>query len=568
MSKTKTLTRRTLLQGTCALGMTHSAPSIWAGNTRNSRPNSIARRPNILLIIADDQGYGDLGCHGNQYIRTPNLDRLASESVEFTRFCVSPVCAPTRASLMTGRYNYRTGVLDTYLGRAMMYPDEITLPQVLATNGYRTGIFGKWHLGDNYPMRPIDRGFQEALVHNGGGICQPADPPWGSNYQDPVLQHNGKTVQTTGYCTDIFTNAAVRFIEDNRNTPFFAYLATNAPHTPLQIDERYYKPYADMGLNEETARVYGMIENIDENVGRLLKRLDELNLRDDTIVIFMTDNGPQQSRYTAGLRGLKTTVYEGGIRVPFFLRWPEIFRAGRKIERLAAHIDIMPTLLDLCGISSEDINPMDGTSLLPLLTGRRGAFPERTLYFQWHRGDVPELYRNCAAVSDKYKLVDGDELYDLLQDPAEQFNIANENADIVSRMRSGYEKWLLDVTQTHGNFPPRIFLGSPHENPTMLTRQDWRGPRAGWRQDSLGHWEVKVTSPGIYRIRCLFRAREEMAQVSLRLADVMLDKLAPAHETTCIFDSIPIQTGDTRLETWLSLPDKTVGVDYVEITRL
>ncbi len=568
MSQPHTLTRRTLLRGTCALGITLSAPRILAAQTRGNRRTDTAKQPNIVLIITDDQGYGDLGCHGNKYIRTPNLDRLASESTEFTRFCVSPVCAPTRASLMTGRYNYRTGVLDTYLGRAMMHPDETTLPQVLTAHGYRTGIFGKWHLGDNYPMRPIDRGFQEALVHNGGGICQPSDPPWGSNYFDPVLQQNGKPIRTTGYCTDIFTDAAIRFIEENRNRSFFVYLATNAPHAPLQIHERYFQPYVTMGLDEETAKVYGMVENIDENIGKLLKRLDDLNLSEDTVVIFMTDNGPQQPRYTAGLRGQKGSVYEGGIRVPFFIRWPGTFQAGRTIDRLAAHIDILPTLLDICGIPVPDSNPIDGTSLLSLMTNRYGSFPERTLYFQWHRGDVPELYRNCAAVSDRYKLVNGNELYDLLDDAGEQLNIAKGNDSIVSQMRSGYEDWLLDVTQTHGNVPPRIFLGTPYENPAMLTRQDWRGPRAGWREDSLGHWEVKIVEGGAYRIQCLFRAREETAQVSLRLSDVMLSRSAAAGETSCLFDSVPLQAGDTRLETWLSVAGATVGMDYVEVTKL
>jgi len=304
------LNRRTFgkLAGASAL-MTSAA---FNGQTQNQQPN-------VILVITDDQGYGDLGVHGNQEIQTPNLDSFATESVHFKNFYVCPVCAPTRASLMTGRYNYRTGVVDTYLGRAMMFGDEVTLAHSLGEAGYKTGIFGKWHLGDNYPMRPDDQGFQEALVHKGGGIGQPSDPP-GNTYFDPVLYHNGRDKKYEGYCTDIFTNATIDFIEKNRNQPFFAYLSTNAPHTPLQIHDKYVQPYLDKGLDETTAKVYGMITNLDENMGRLLSRLDELDLSENTIVIFMTDNGAQQSRYNAGLRGRKGTVYEGGIRVPFYIR--------------------------------------------------------------------------------------------------------------------------------------------------------------------------------------------------------------------------------------------------------
>ena len=230
------------------------------------------RQPNIVLVITDDQGYGDLGLHGNARIRTPNLDRLGRESVRFNRFYVCPVCSPTRACLMTGRWNYRTGVVDTYLGRSMMHPDEVTLAEALKAGGYRTGIFGKWHLGDNYPMRPQDQGFDEGLINRGGGLTQPSDPE-GNSYFDPILYRNGRQVKTKGYCTDVVTDAALRFIERNRRKPFFAYVSTVAPHVPLQIAERWWKPYADAGLDDTTAKVYGMFENIDANVGRIMGRL-------------------------------------------------------------------------------------------------------------------------------------------------------------------------------------------------------------------------------------------------------------------------------------------------------
>ena len=243
---------------------------LLSGCVQSGKISYDGTQPNIVLIITDDQGYGDLGSTGNQQIQTPNLDRFAEESTRFNRFYVSPVCAPTRASLMTGRYNYRTGVVDTYVGRAMMESSEITLAELLRDAGYDTGIFGKWHLGDTWPIRPMDQGFAESLVHMGGGIGQPSDPP-DNTYFEPTLQHNGETVRPDGYCTDIFADAAIEYIKEQRSKPFFVYLATNAPHGPLQIDEQYVAKYRDMGIENKTARIYGMVENIDENVGKVLE---------------------------------------------------------------------------------------------------------------------------------------------------------------------------------------------------------------------------------------------------------------------------------------------------------
>jgi arylsulfatase A-like enzyme len=308
------------------------------------------RRPNVVFILTDDQGYGDVGIHGNDKIRTPNMDRVAREGIQFTQFHANPVCSPTRASLMTGRYYYRTGVVDTYLGRSMMYPDEVTVAEMLAPAGYRTGIFGKWHLGDNYPLRAIDQGFQDAVVIKGGGLRQPAGIPGGDGYFDPILLNNGKPQRYQGYCTDIYTDEALKFMERNRTRPFFLYLPTNAPHGPLEIGDSWVEPYRKMGLSDTTAKIYGMVANVDHNIGRVLAKLSELKLEQDTIVIFMTDNGPQQGdRFNGGMRGRKGTVYEGGIRVPFFVRWPRMVQPGTKTDRLAAHIDVLPTLLDACG---------------------------------------------------------------------------------------------------------------------------------------------------------------------------------------------------------------------------
>ncbi|MBI1388944.1 MAG: sulfatase-like hydrolase/transferase, partial [bacterium] len=398
------------------------------------RVSADANQPNVLLVMTDDQGFGDLGVHGNDKVRTPNIDAFARQSVEFTQFYVCPVCAPTRSSLMTGRYNYRTGVVDTWIGRAMMHGDEVTMAEMFGGAGYRTGIFGKWHLGDCAPMRSIDQGFQESLVHYGGGMTQPSDAP-GASYFDPVLVHNGEQQQYKGYCTDIFATACRQFMEAKSGKPFFAYLATNAPHVPLQIEERYMKPYLSMGLDETTARVYGMEENIDENFGMLMKTLDDLGISDNTIVIFMTDNGPQQQRYNAGMRGRKGMVYEGGIRVPFYIRWPKRFQAGESVATPAAHIDVAPTLLAACGIEKPDAVHFDGRNLLPLIEESSPDWSDRYLFFQWHRGDKPERFRDCAVRGPRYKLVNGKELYDLKDDPAESTDIAAKHPDIVEEMR-------------------------------------------------------------------------------------------------------------------------------------
>lgn len=557
-------------------------------------------RPNVILLMTDDQGFGDLGEHGNPVIRTPQLDALARQSVWFKNFYVSPVCAPTRASLMTGRYNYRTGVVDTYLGRAMMHGDEVTLAEMLRTAGYRTGIFGKWHLGDNYPMRPIDQGFDEALVHNGGGIGQPADPP-GNLYTDPILQHNGKSVRSKGYCSDIFTDAAIDFITADRERPFFVYIPYNCPHSPLQVPASYAAPYEKMDLSisafpqtgfplrgkispETTAKVYGMITNIDDNVGKLLTALERMKLAENTIVIFLTDNGPQQNRYNGGLRGRKGSVYDGGIRVPCYVRWPARLKAGHVVDRIAAHIDIVPTLLAACGVKKPAGVKLDGRSLLPLLKGERIDWADRTLYFQWHRGDEPIPYRGFAARGQRFKLVQANwgghqkrskplafELFDMRNDPFETKNIVAEHPDVVKKMKADYQAWFRDVSGTRGYAPPRIHLGTPHENPVILTRQDWRGPKAGWRPESLGYWEVTVAREGTFDVTFRFSAVKKNAvknaTARFSLGSVTKTLKLATDAKTCTFQNLRLAAGDGRLEAVITEAGRQRGVQYVDVAR-
>ncbi len=527
--------------------------------------------PNVILIMTDDQGYGDLGVHGNDKIRTPHLDKLAKEGVQLTSFHVMPVCSPTRACLMTGRYNYRTGVVDTYIGRSMMHPDEATVAEMLGAAGYKTGIFGKWHLGDNYPLRAIDQGFQEALTLKGGGIGQPSDPPGGDHYQDPTLYRNGKPEKMKGYVSDLLMNGAIDFIAANRDRRFFTYIAFNAPHGPLEVPEGALDRYK--GLPDATARVYTMVTNVDDNIGRLLAKLDELKLADDTLLVFITDNGPQQERYNAGMRGRKGSVFEGGIRVPCFVRWPAALKGARTIDRVAAHIDLAPTILDACGAKAPDAVKFDGRSLLPLLRGDRIEWPDRTLFFQWHRGDAPEMGRACAAVSQRWKWVRQQPnqpamLFDLQADPAEKEDVSKSNAQTAAELQDRYEAWFKDVSATRGYAPPRIRVGSPHENPTLLTRQDMRGPKSGWGPRNRGHWELEAERDGTYEIRLLFRPAPAGAVAKLSLGEQSLERPLAAGARECRFKEVSLKAGPFRLDPSIAAAGgEPTGVEYVEVRR-
>ena len=524
---------------------------------RFSAPET-ASSPNIVLIMTDDQGWAQLGVHGDDVLQTPHLDQFAAESIEFTRFYVSPVCAPTRANLLTGRYNYRTGVVDTRLGRALMAPDEVTLAELLAGAGYRTSIFGKWHLGGNHPMRPIDQGFEESVVSR-GARSRPHTSPETESYFDPVFSHNGELERYEGYSTDIYFNEAMRFIASADGCPFFVYLSTNAPHSPYLVPDNYREPYAAQGLDDKDARIYGMITNIDDNVGRLLANLDELGLAEETIVIFMTDNGPTTRRYNAGLRDDKGSTYEGGVRVPFFVRWPA--RLGPKqVDTIAAHIDVLPTLLDAAGIEPPGDLALDSRSLMPLLAGDKAAdWPDRTLYVQSHRGDAPQLYRNFAAIEQRWKLVqplsfsqpppfDAKlQLYDLESDPGEVSDLASEHPEVVSRLQHDYEKWFADVSSERGFAAQPTYIGSEEQPEVTLTRQDWRSiDSEKWSPDDMGAWEVDVRTAGTYSVRVDFRP-EDARSVDLTIGDLELNAAVESGQSVS-FEGVKLSLGRVRVE--------------------
>ena len=491
--------------------------------------------PNVIIILTDDQGYGDLGITGNTHVQTPIIDRFASESIRFNNFYVSPVCAPTRSSLMTGRYSLRTGTRDTYNGGATMASNEVTIAEMLKRADYKTGIFGKWHLGDNYPFRPGDQGFDESLIHLSGGMGQVGDITTyfkgDSSYFDPVLWHNNKKEAYKGYCSDIFAAQAIHFIEENKASPFFCYLAFNAPHTPLQVPEKYYQQYKDIDPSsgfgndnkpfttmtekdkEDARKVYAMVTNIDDNVGKLLKKLEDLDIADQTLIIFMTDNGPQQTRYTSGMRGRKSDVYQGGVRVPFYIKYPSLFGKNKDVEIMAAHIDILPTLAQVCNVKLPVDRKIDGKSLVPLIMGEKVDWANRPLFFYWTRR-YPELYYNMALRKGSYKLVgrtnynapiEDFELYNLEKDPFEQNNIVLENKKIANSLKEQLDETYNElITSENLVNQPRIIVGSRYENPVILNRNDAGGQRGIWAQEEIyGKWKVSIEK-GHYDIKFKF----------------------------------------------------------------
>jgi arylsulfatase A-like enzyme len=439
----KTLSRRDCLR------LFGAAPAL-AQKPGGGRP------PNIILILTDDQGWWEVGRH-NPQINTPVMDRLAADGVEFTRFYASPVCAPTRTSLMTGRYYPRTGVYNLYEGAAMQ-TTETTLGQVFRGRGYRTAVYGKWHLGKHAQFNPANRGFDDAVVFYDGATER--------YFYPDKLRHGVSAVRARGYITDLLTDLSINFVRANRNRPFFLYLPYNAPHSPKLVDNRYVAPYVQKGIPLADAQIYGMVSCVDENIGRLLKTVDEAGLRDDTLVLFLSDNGGLSGHYRAGLKGQKGTVYEGGIRVPFFARWPGHFPAGAKLDSIAAVMDILPTLADATQTPLPPGRTIDGKSLLPLLKKGAGPSPHKQLFHAWDAAH-PGAPQRWAAMEQRFKLV-GEELYDIEKDPGETTNVAAQHPEQVAILREAFQKWVAAVNEGQKFQPAPIQIGRADENPVEL----------------------------------------------------------------------------------------------------
>lgn len=510
-------------------------------------------QPNVVLVITDDQGYGDLGCLGSPFVRSPHIDAFHSDSVRMTNYHVGPTCAPTRSGLLTGHYANSTGVWHTIGGRSLLRSDEWTLATALSESGYVTGIFGKWHLGDASPYRPHERGFDKAVVHGGGGIGNTPDY-WGNDYFADTYFENGSPRRFSGYCTEVWFDLAIEFIEENRDVPFFCYLPTNAPHSPYNVPARYFEMYRGEE-SEQMARFHGMVTCIDENFGRLREHLQLLGIEDKTILVFMTDNGTSAGvtvdndqhvvdGYNAGMRGKKGSEYEGGHRVPFFMRYPDggIY-GGIDVNRIAANIDFMPTILELCGVVIPPDRSFHGQSLVPLIsstvasagsTGSASLFaewPDRTIVTDSQRVAQPIKWKQSAVMTDRWRLVNGSELYDIDNDPGQRRDVASKWPRQVERLRSEYEAWWNVVSAQFGSLIP-IPLGTRDEPTTLLTSHDMRNPECdvAWNQGmvrrghlSVGYWEVLVEHTGKYKFELRRWPRELDRAIDAGISDADIE---------------------------------------------
>ncbi|MFK7908981.1 MAG: arylsulfatase [Akkermansiaceae bacterium] len=538
--------------------------------------------PNVIIVITDDQGYGDLSCHGNPVLKTPNLDKLHSESIRLKDYHVAPTCSPTRAALLTGHWTNRTGVWHTIMGRSMLRENEVTIGQIFKDAGYATGMFGKWHLGDNYPYRPEDRGFTEVLRHGGGGVGQTPDY-WDNAYFDGSYWHNSKPTPVKGFCTDVFFDYATRFIKTQKKAgkPFLAYISTNAPHGPMHAPPEYAEPYLKLKSAKKgrsalgLAHFYGMIANIDDNVGKLRKFLEQEGLTDNTIFIFTTDNGTAAGAriFNSGMRGQKGSEYDGGHRVPFFTYWPKgKLTGGRDVEPITAHVDIVPTLIDFCNIPAPEGVKFDGRSIRPLLEGTAKDWPDRILVTDSQRVKDPIKWRKSAVMTSQWRLNNGKELYDIKKDPGQKNNIAADHPKVVERLTKFYDAWWDELLPTFKQ-DTAIYLGHPKENPATLTSHDWITTRmTPWNQrhirsaatgkEMVGFWNVKVVEDGEYE----FRLRRWPKEI-----DQSIDATLPTGDKvpgTPAFRSIPgekiqpvkatLQIGEKKVEANVNPGDKEV----------
>ncbi|TWT57829.1 Arylsulfatase precursor [Thalassoglobus neptunius] len=567
-------------------------------------------QPNVVLVITDDQGYGDLSCHGNPVLKTPAIDALFEESVRLTDYHVSPTCSPTRAALVTGHWTNRTGVWHTIMGRSMLRENEVTMGQIFKDNGYATGMFGKWHLGDNAPYRPEDRGYTEVLRHGGGGVGQTPDY-WDNAYFDGSYWHNGEVEPAEGFCTDVFFEAAMDFIDEESSAgrPFLAYIATNAPHGPMHSPEEFSAPYA--GLNNfGLENFFGMIANIDYNVERLRSFLDEKNLTENTIFIFTTDNGSSSGwkLHNSGMRAGKGSPYDGGHRVPFFIYWPEgDLTGGRDVTPITAHVDVIPTLLELCGLTPPKSVKFDGQSIVSLLKGEDSDWPDRILVTDSQRVNDPIKWRQSSVMTSQWRLINGKELYDIQQDPGQESDIASGHPEVVERLRDFYEEWWADLLPSFKQ-NAAIHLGDARDNPARLTSHDWiTTGSTPWNQGHIrsalngdantGFWNVNVLEDGLYRIRLRRWPEETQAalnaelppgdpvpgtkafrttpgkpinpvRATLKIGDLVEEKSVDPDAEEVVFE-VQIPAGPTQMSALLEAPDGTVyGAYYAYVEKL
>ncbi|MFH1717040.1 MAG: arylsulfatase [Planctomycetota bacterium] len=493
------LTRRDFLRSACVGALAAAVPL-------RGQAAQTADRPNIVVILADDQGWGDLRLHGNSNLATPNIDSLARDGAMFDRFFVCAVCAPTRAEFLTGRYHSRGGVHGVSTGAERLNVDEKTVGDTFKAAGYATGAFGKWHNGTQYPYHPNARGFDEYY-----GFCS---GHWG-NYFDPILEHNGKIVRGKGYITDDLTDHALAFIDENKDRPFFCYLPYNIPHSPMQVPDRFFEKFKNHPIEmrnrdpqaekvEMTRCALAMCENIDWNVGRVLQKLEESDLSRKTIVIYFSDNGPNSWRWNGGMKGRKGSTDEGGVRVPFVIRWPGHVEPGTRIPQIAGAIDILPTLADMAGIRIVGTKPLDGVSIKPLLFKTAENWPDRMI-FSHQNGRV-------SVRTQRYRLDQTGKLFDMDRDPGQDHDISKDKPQIAAKLAKAVAQWRKEVLPTSKDdrpFPvgyaefPTTFLpardGVPHGN----IQRSGKAPNCSYfmnwvNADDKITWDIEVASTGDY----------------------------------------------------------------------
>ena len=507
--------RRSFLKG-CGFFVASMANAGFASGRSSGRA-----KPDVVVIMTDDQGMGDLSCMGNPYVETPNIDKLWSDSLRLTDYHVCPTCSPTRAGFVTGRYTNRVGAWWTIRGREIVYRDEMMMAEVFSNSGYKTAMFGKWHLGDNYPFRPQDRGYDHVVIHGGGAISQSPDW-WGNDYLDDTYFVNGKPTEFEGYCTDVWFQEAAKFIKKSKGRPFFAHIATNIAHVPMIAPEGYADKYLKKGVSDWMADYYSMLENMDENVGRLMRFLKKEGLLDNTVFIFTTDNGSSafkrvlegqtpitdvlkmQELTNGGLRGGKGDSYDGGHRVPMFIRWPGGgLDGGRDIASLCGHIDILPTMIDICGLSVPRRVSFDGRSMGPILKGEKGGWgDDRVLVNDSQRVEEPVKYRRGMVMTKKWRLVYSEsegsppELFGT-DDRGQQDNIAGKHPEVVERLIAAYDVWW-DELQPAMKKVPRIVVGNDADNPSRISSHDMMGGSGSFNQGSVYQGQDK--NDGFYAL--------------------------------------------------------------------
>ena len=598
MSKIKSLFR---LLAIAALAIAAAVPSAVAATPSRAKPN-------VIIVLIDDLGYGDFSCHGNPIVKTPNLDKLHAESVRFTDFHVAPMCTPTRGQLLSGRDCLANGAMNVSSGRSFLRKELPTIADIFAANGYRCGQFGKWHLGDNYPFRPHDRGFHESVWYPCSHIGSSSDY-WNNHYFDDVYWHNGKREKFSGYTTDVFFGEAMKWMgqQVNARNPFLCYIPTAAGHSPHFVPAKYremYEQYRDRYPNqkEAVARFFGMIANIDDNMGRLEDFLRETGIRDNTIVIFMTDNGGTMGVpvFNVGMRGKKIELWEGGHRVPCFIRWPAGgLRAAGDITDLTEVQDILPTLAELCGLRKLRGAKFDGVSLAKLLRGEQEHLPDRMLVVQFSRMERPAPRKGDATVMwRRWRLVQDKELYDLSTDFAQERNVIDQHPDVAAKMRAHYDQWWAGIAPRVNEYSA-IIVGAKAENPSLLSPSDWEDSfldqgaqirkgmkrngawnivvdRSGTYQIELRRWAVEVNAPLVAGLPPQKHTDGEfpagvalpIAKVRLKVARFDKSKNVGPTDTAEVFE-VKLKSGRTQLQTWCyDAEDKEIcGAYYVYVSR-